>query len=281
METEFSVGYGAGGVSGEAFTDRVTIGGATVSSQIIGSANFTTGFTLVNPIDGILGLGPTGSNGGEVFGFNTTPTFMDNLVAEKVINKAVFGIFITPISTTGTPEGQGEITFGGVDESKIKGDIVWLPQNPPINFHWDFNVTSFSFGPISLESPTFGRTDTGTLGIGLPFDQFLDINTTFNGTLSFTGSALDGFIALPSNATKSLPNLNIVLGNETFSVPPERYIVPKEIYPSLNVTDDPTLVHTWQSSAGPGEYMLGQKWLESVYTAYDLDNHLIGFAHVA
>lgn len=53
LGTDFSIGYGTGGASGVAYTDTVTIGDATVKSQIIGAANSTTGFNLVKPIDGI------------------------------------------------------------------------------------------------------------------------------------------------------------------------------------------------------------------------------------
>lgn len=45
--------YGVGGVNGTAYRDRVTIGGATVQSQIIGDAEWLHGFTLEKPIDGI------------------------------------------------------------------------------------------------------------------------------------------------------------------------------------------------------------------------------------
>jgi len=86
---------------------------------------------------------------------------MDSLLAEKKIDHAIFGVFITPLSANGTPQGQGEITFGGVDQRRIEGrqsffcfrmsviimflilgDIVWLPQRTPVNFHWEFNVGS-------------------------------------------------------------------------------------------------------------------------------------------
>ncbi|KAI0959229.1 hypothetical protein AcW1_004113 [Taiwanofungus camphoratus] len=161
----FSVGYGSGGVNGTAYMDHVTIGSATASSQIIGSAGYMEGFTLVQPIDGILGLGPSGSNYHEVSGYNTTPTFVENLVSDGVIDKPVFGIYVSPLSESGIPEGSGEITFGGIDQSRISGapdaslvldkvsltmmmrvtwilsgDISWLPQNEPLNFHWEFNV---------------------------------------------------------------------------------------------------------------------------------------------
>ena len=69
-----------------------------------------------------MGLGPSGSNAGDVSGFNSTPTFVETLVSEGRIDKSMFGVFISPLGETGVPEGTGEISFGGVDESRIRGD---------------------------------------------------------------------------------------------------------------------------------------------------------------
>ena len=140
---DFSIGYGAGGASGLAYTDKVTIGEAVAKSQIIGAANLTNGFTLVGPIDGIreyiqlisksaglfttfaVGLGPADSNSGQIIGYNSTPTFVESLAAEGVIKKAVFGIYISSLdSATGNQISQGEISFGGVDESRITGALL-------------------------------------------------------------------------------------------------------------------------------------------------------------
>jgi len=78
LNTTFGVGYGAGGVSGNGFRDTVTIGEAKAKGAFIGAATSTNGFTLVKPIDGILGLGPSGSNDGDFLGLNATPTFVEN-----------------------------------------------------------------------------------------------------------------------------------------------------------------------------------------------------------
>ena len=59
------------------------------------------------------------------------------------------------------------------------------------------------------------------------------------------------------------------IGSGTFSIPPLKYIVPRSLYPILNVEDVPGVERTWIESSGPGEFNLGQKWLENVYTAYD------------
>jgi hypothetical protein len=109
----------------------------------------------------------------------------------------------------------------------------------------------------------------GLSSCALRSDQFIAIRDAFNGTLAFDNSALSFFLSFPRNATATLPSLDFNIGNTVFSIPPERYIVPRSLYPSLNVTDNPALSHTWIASGGPGAYGLGQKWLENVYSAYD------------
>ncbi|GJJ14468.1 hypothetical protein Clacol_008732 [Clathrus columnatus] len=276
LNTSFSVGYGAGGVSGPAFRDTVTIGEAKAKGAFIGAANSTNGFTLVKPIDGILGLGPSGSNQGDIFGLNATPTFIETLLQNGAISEPIFGISIAPLGINGDPEGSGEITFGGVDPTKFIGPIAWVPQNAPVDFHWEFNTTSMTFGTVSLDQPTFARTDTGTLLVGLPFDTLFDMLGTYNGSILVSGSSIDGVLTFPSNSASYLPSLDIVLGDSDFgvsvtiSIPPSRYIVPTELYSTLNITLDSSNIATWLSSGGQGEFMLGQKWLENAYTAYDI-----------
>lgn len=137
----------------------------------------------------VVGLGPSGSNGGEITDFNATPTFVESLVSEGSVDKPVFGIYVNGLdSTSGSQIGEGEITFGGVDDSKIDGacyfswyfdrpltcqglgELTWVPQNTPYNVHWEFNVCTSSIGsPMILTiSSTFlgdqhevGHTEPG------------------------------------------------------------------------------------------------------------------------
>ena len=80
----------------------------------------------MNGVFSTVGLGPSGSNARQVTGFNVTPTFVETLVAQKQISASMFGIYITPVGQDGTPEGTGEITFGGIDQSKIQGDELFI-----------------------------------------------------------------------------------------------------------------------------------------------------------
>ncbi|THH27355.1 hypothetical protein EUX98_g6824 [Antrodiella citrinella] len=281
---DFGVQYGAGGVSGRAYTDKVTIGDATVKSQIIGASNDTSGFGLVYPIDGILGLGPSGSNAGQIFSSDeSTPTFVENLVAEGTIDKPVFGIYINGLDkATGKEVGHGEITFGGVDQSKFRGNIDWIPQLEPYNFHWEFNVTSLKFGnQVLVPDVAPARSDTGVLPFGLPFDAFIAVMNSVPGGDVIASGPLGGLITFPANVTqKDLPSFTMQLGKQTYSIPPAKYLIPKGAYAGLNLTVGEA-TYTWITSGGRGRYALGQKWLESVYTVYDMEKHRVGFAPVA
>ena len=96
------------------------------------------GFVVSDYFTPSVGLGPPGSNFGEVSGHNTTPTFVENLVSEGVIPEPVFGIYLPPFSADGI--NVGEVTFGGFDPSRYEGEIEWIERNPPFNLHYDFNV---------------------------------------------------------------------------------------------------------------------------------------------
>jgi len=280
IDSTFGVGYGIGSAQGIAYRDTVIIGDATGIDQFIGAANKTTGFNLVTPLDGILGLGPSNSNDGDISGFDSTPTFVETLVSQNQISDSIFGIYIAPLGGDGTtPQGSGEITFGGIDESKIQDQVTWVQQNVPLDFHWEFNISSLAFGTVTLNTPTPSRTDTGVLGIGLPFDTLFAIIDAYNATLSSDKSAISSSLSFNSDSVPSLPSLIMNIGSETFSLPPSKYIVPRSLYPFLNVEDVPGVERSWIESAGPNEFSLGQKWLENFYTAYDMQNHRIGFAH--
>lgn len=80
-------------------------------------------------------------------------------------------------------------------------------------------------------------------------------------------------MAFPSNATVStLPSLTWTIGSQDFEITPDKYLIPQGLYSSLNLTEG-GVQYSWIISAGFGSYMFGQKWLESFYTAYDMQNH--------
>lgn len=85
----------------------------------------------------LVGLGPSNSNNGDIsgLGFDSTPTFVETLVAQNQIPEPIFGIYIAPLGADGTPQGSGEITFGGIDWSKIRGDELFDISSNAIILH--------------------------------------------------------------------------------------------------------------------------------------------------
>ena len=95
-------------------TDQVAISSdLVIQNQSIGVASTAQGF---NDVDGILGVGPVDLTEGTVSGNAPVPTVTDNLFAQGTIQNDSLGIFYQP--TTSESEVNGELTFGGIDESK-------------------------------------------------------------------------------------------------------------------------------------------------------------------
>ena len=101
-------------------TDTVTLGtGLTIQNQSIGVATQATGFSGQ---DGILGIGPVDLTSGTVSNTSTVPTVTDNAFSLGLIPNKQVGIAFAPATSLSDP--NGELTFGGIDESKIDGPLL-------------------------------------------------------------------------------------------------------------------------------------------------------------
>lgn len=130
--------YGSGSFSGTEYYDSVTLApGLTIENQSIGVARNSSGF---HDIDGILGIGPADLTKGTVSNKQTVPTVTDNLSKAGTISSDAIGIFYSPAGKGG---GEGELTWGGVDKTKITGDINYVPitQTAPANRYWGIDQT--------------------------------------------------------------------------------------------------------------------------------------------
>lgn len=95
-------------------TDTVTLSPTLViENQSIGVASQAQGF---QGVDGILGVGPTDLTASTLSTNQLVPTVTDNLFSQGTIASDSLGIFYQPTTTEGAM--NGELTFGGVDDSK-------------------------------------------------------------------------------------------------------------------------------------------------------------------
>ncbi|KAG8166817.1 hypothetical protein KVR01_002506 [Diaporthe batatas] len=268
-----SVTYGSGSFSGTEYTDTVSFGGLTVSSQSIGSASTSSGFSGV---DGIIGFGPVGLTSGTVSNANTVPTFLDNLKSQGSISTEVLGVSFKPESGSDTDDANGELTLGGTDSSKYTGTLTYFPKltSGSAAAYWGISIASFTYGSQTLASSASGIVDTGTTLIYIP-------SSAYSAFLSATGGKTDSSSGLAVFTTKPTANFGIKFGSTTYTLTPAQYLVPTAQYSVFGLTSGK--YYAWINNGGSSgvNTIIGQKFLENYYSVYDTTNSRIGFATAA
>ncbi|CAO3610081.1 unnamed protein product [Mucor hiemalis] len=311
----FNITYGIGSASGVYATDTITIAGATVQQQKFGlvsaSKNILTEMTTLsgqtytptissadnattyagdNRMDGIFGLG-----------YPTITAPVDNSYNPFFFNlnipKRIFSIYLNSSESYGV---SGEILFGGIDSSKYKGELTYLPVSK-----------------TTRRSPTSGtKTDYGywqVYGQGVGVSNGVNnknVNLPFQQTTSFvfdTGTTLS---YLPTDVLA--PLLSAAVGNNNLaydnvnnyfqircSVAKQNTTLQYMFSPSEDVTANPIVLNVpisdvifpmdsdYVSTAKvcmlgivptTGTIFLGESLLRSIYQVYDADQNRIGIA---
>jgi cathepsin D len=112
----FSLSYGDGStVSGEQFTDTVTISGLVATNQTLGAATvYSSGFQAPNsPSDGLMGMGFQ-----NISVYNAPPVFQ-NLIAQGQTGSPIFAM---KLATNGS-----ELSLGGLNSNLYTGDVTYVP----------------------------------------------------------------------------------------------------------------------------------------------------------
>jgi hypothetical protein len=276
----FTLRYGSGSVKGAVYNDQVTLSDdLVITKQGLGVADPGTaeGF---DGVDGILGVGPQGLTRGTLFPgiFSTLPTVTDNLFSQKTIPSNALGIYFQP--TTEEVAVNGELTFGGVDTSKVKGDIAYVPltTKSPASAYWGVDQ-SLNYGNTQILSGTSGIVDTGTTLIYLK-------TAAYKAYLSATGGAEDkatGLIKIPQDKLASLQSLFFNIGSNKFELTANAQIWPRSLNEFIGGEANATyavVADIGQVGAGI-DFINGYTFLERYYTVYDTTNKRLGFGQTA
>lgn len=269
------VSYGSGVMSGEEYTDTVTLGPhLVIRNQSIGVATSTQGF---EGIDGILGIGPVDLTRNTVSNTDEVPTVTDNLYNQGTIHMDLLGISYEPSSTEGMR--NGEITFGGVDESKFTGEINYVPitSTTPAAHYWGIDQTITYGQNTPLLHDSAGIVDTGTTLLLLATDAF----DTYQEA---TGAVLDettGLLTITQEQYDALRSLFFNIGGVTYEFTPNAQIWPRALNTILG--GDPNQIYLitcdLQSPTGSGlDFINGFGWLQHFYAVYDTTNARVGIA---
>uniref|UniRef100_A0A8C0GRZ5 Peptidase A1 domain-containing protein n=1 Tax=Chelonoidis abingdonii TaxID=106734 RepID=A0A8C0GRZ5_CHEAB len=256
----FSLQYGSGSLTGVFGYD--TIQDVSITKQEFGLSETEPGTSFVYAqFDGILGLAfPAIAAGGAT-------TVMQGLIQENLISASLFSFYLSD---------GGELLFGGIDSNLYSGQIVWTPVTQ--DAYWQIGIeggSNISNGrtPIGwCSSGCQGIVDTGTSLLTAPqaiFSELMeDIGAQENS---------DGEYVVSCSSIDSMPTISFTISRTSFPLSPSAYVLQSNSTECV-VGISPTYL---PSQNGQPLWILGDVFLRSYYSVYDLGNSQVGFAPAA
>ncbi|XP_067387928.1 gastricsin-like isoform X3 [Emydura macquarii macquarii] len=260
----FSLQYGSGSLTGVFGYDTVTIQDISITHQEFGLSETEPGTNFVySQFDGILGLGfPAISAGGAT-------TVMQGLMQENLISASLFSFYL---SSYGTQSG-GELVFGGVDSNLYSGQLVWTAVTQ--DAYWQIGIEGFSVNGQSsgwCSSGCQGIVDTGTSLLTAPQAVFSELMEDIGAQENSDGE----YVVSCSNIS-SMPTISFTISGTSFPLSPSAYVLQSNGSECV-VGISPTYL---PSQNGQPLWILGDVFLRSYYSVYDVGNNQMGFAPAA
>ncbi|KAF2400620.1 hypothetical protein EJ06DRAFT_459049, partial [Trichodelitschia bisporula] len=193
----WKIAYGDGsGAAGIVYTDRVSVGNATATSQAVEAATSISVEFIQEHSDGLLGLG---------FGHTNTikpkaqPTFFENI--KHALREPLFTVTLKKNSS-------GIYDFGWVDRAKYAGELQYVPINTTRGY-WEYTATGYAVGTGPMVDMRFQSiADTGTTLMLMPPAAVAAYYAAVPGA---NLNATEGGWVFP--CTSALPDLKVRMGD--------------------------------------------------------------------
>ncbi|KAJ3007123.1 Vacuolar protease A [Thoreauomyces humboldtii] len=264
-------------VNGFDAVDTVSVGTFTIPdlSFEIATGVVAPGDSRREDTDGILGLS---------FGDSQGQSFFERLATSGMLASPSFGYYI------GSDSVSGGLTFGGVEEARIQGELAFVPLAPTgrsgiRSQHYSAWQTMLSDvtvdGQPTIVIDNIVLFDTGTSLAVLPVSLAESINQSM-GFQPITGVQPFRFALNCQNGKipQGLPNITFTLSSKPLTVTPAEYVFLQHndagsvycmsgfVGQDLNPTNDPLRPST----------IFGNVLLRRFYTVFSLGDRTIGFA---
>lgn len=247
----FQLAYGTGEVDGIMASDKVQFANYTLQLEF-GLAKTASNDFNNYPMDGILGLGPASSN--EL----GAKTVMQTLDDQAGLKDNILGIHLQR-ATDGSKDGQ--ITIGGVDDSKFKGDINYTPNKN--GGSWEIVVDDIFVDSKPCKfSGKSAIIDTGTSYALMPPSDA----KTLHGLIPGSSSSGEAY-TVPCDASSVV---EVSFSQVKYTISPRDYVGKKS---SGNTCASNIIGH---QPFGPDQWILGDIFLKNVYSVFDFDKNRIG-----
>ncbi|KAG9063358.1 hypothetical protein KI688_004240 [Linnemannia hyalina] len=245
-------------VSGEEFTDTVSIGGLVAAHQTVGvAAEYPS--SLGNDqffADGILGLA-----------FESISTFGASPVMQSLISQ---GQLDEPVFSFKLAASGSELFMGGANSALYTGDFTYTSLTQ--QGFWEVMVEKIEGKGQTIFSNIDAIIDTGTTLTVLPLNEAAQFYKVLGGT-DASSTLGPGFYTFPCD---SFPSVSFTFGGRSF--------------PMSKATLDLGAVSQGSSDCvssiigrdtGVSYAIIGTSFLQNVYTSFDIGHSRIGFAQLA
>ncbi|KIM91876.1 hypothetical protein PILCRDRAFT_809862 [Piloderma croceum F 1598] len=187
----------------------------------------------------------------------------------------VFSFYLTPQAI-----GHAEMTLGGIDHSKVKGDLVYaqLSNNSDFQGSWQLSSTQISVNGKTSSALNVSRTfivDTGTSNILMDPQAAEAVYSIISPDIKPKAN-LTGAFGIPCDKISTLTaEINITLTStdgKSFNV-----TIPSSELSVGPFADEPSLCQT-VINAFEGLNIIGASALKHYYSVFDVGQQRVGFA---
>lgn len=253
--TDFAIQYGSGAVQGLFQQDTVILAeDITVSKQKFASVHDAKGMGLayiMSTFDGILGLGFDDISVGGV------ETVFHNAMEQGVVKEGKFAFYLGD-------EMDGELTFGGYDETKFVGDdLDWVDLSHAT--YWQIDMDGVNIGSFSSGS-TNAIVDSGTSLITGPSSDISAIASTIGATKTLMGQ-----YTIDCDKVPDIKDITFIINGKEYNIPGSKLVIQSAgvcLFAMMGM-DFP--------EPGP-QWILGDVFMREYYTVFDYEHKKVGFA---
>ncbi|KAI9438008.1 acid protease [Lactarius indigo] len=255
---EMQYGNGTDVVDGSLYTDDVTIAGYTANSQTLGVATHYAGNFQSDEFlpDGLIGLAfPSISS------YNATPVFL-TLAAQGSLPTNTFGFYLAT-------EGS-ELFLGGTNDKLHDGDFTYVPVTREA--YWETNVDALYVNGRKIAGVRDSIIDTGTTMVLGDNKTVTAIYDHIPGSKPAPADVGTGFFIVPCsfNAT-----ITLQFGGAKFVIEPKTFNLGSVSQDSTDCVGGFGII----DDSFPF-WVIGDVFLQNVYTEFDVGNKRIGFANL-
>ncbi|ORY95433.1 aspartic proteinase [Syncephalastrum racemosum] len=292
-EYKLNITYGTGNAVGNYFQDTVKVGDLQLENQMlaqvddnegpIANQNTTTADNQPDPytLDGIFGAGfPGNSIMYRHFGKTYAP-FPMALYEEGKIPEPVFSVFVGESDDT---EWVGEVTFGGINQDKVAGNMVYtdvaaLPnsEGESARDRWNVWVEGFQTKGTNFKFHGQGTPftiDTGSNYMYLP----TDLAHQMAQTIAPEAQLVDDQYVVDCKHLQDQDEIKVVFPTSSSDASQEQ----KSVFINLPISklvgqreeDQKCLLFFVPSD----HFIIGNMLLRNFVTVFDFGQHRIGFA---